>query len=74
VASGGGQEALAGVPAGAQALVGHAARQAFVSGLNELFVIGAVVAFAGALLGFLLVRQSDFVTQGEQPEAAPAAA
>jgi EmrB/QacA subfamily drug resistance transporter len=51
------------------------ADDAFISGLNELFLIGAVVAFAGALLGFVLVRQSDFVGHARQsPESAPAAA
>jgi len=46
---------------------GHAARAAFISGLNEILVIGAVVAFAGALLGFALVRRTDFVTSGPPP-------
>jgi EmrB/QacA subfamily drug resistance transporter len=76
VASGGGQGALgSSVPPQSRMLVRHAAEHAFVSGLNELFLIGAGVAFVGALLTFVLVRQSDFVgpaTQGA--ETAPAAA
>jgi EmrB/QacA subfamily drug resistance transporter len=72
VVSGGGREALGSVPAQARQLVEHAARHAFVSGLSELFLIGAAIAFAGGLLGFLLVRQSDFVAPAHQP--APAAA
>jgi EmrB/QacA subfamily drug resistance transporter len=75
VAAGGGREALGSVPAQARAMVEHVANDAFISGLNELFLIGAVVAFAGALLGFVLVRQSDFVGHARQaPETAPAAA
>src|SRR3954454_11268685 len=61
VAAGGGQQALGSVPAQSRGLVEAAAKHAFISGLNELFVIGAVVAFAGALFAFILVRQSDFV-------------
>ena len=30
--------------------------------MNELLVIGAVVAFVGAVASFALVRQRDFVT------------
>ena len=67
VAAGGG-----GGAAGASPAVKAAARNAFISGLNELFVIGAVVAFAGALFAFVLVRQSDFVGHARQSTEAPA--
>jgi EmrB/QacA subfamily drug resistance transporter len=72
VAAGGGREAFGSVPAQARDLVQHAATHAFVTGLNELFVIGAVLAFAGAVVTFVLVRQSDFVAPAHQ--GAPAAA
>jgi EmrB/QacA subfamily drug resistance transporter len=39
----------------------HAADAAFVSGMNEILVIGAIICFVGAVLGFLLVRSEDFV-------------
>jgi EmrB/QacA subfamily drug resistance transporter len=39
----------------------HAADIAFVSGMNEILVIGAIICFVGAVLGFLLVRSEDFV-------------
>lgn len=39
----------------------HAADVAFVCALNEILVIGAVVCFVGAFLGFLLTRSEDFV-------------
>ena len=45
------------------------AREAFISGLNEILLVGAIVAFAGAILGFVLVRGRDFVASG--PSAAP---
>jgi EmrB/QacA subfamily drug resistance transporter len=38
-----------------------AADVAFVSGMNEILVIGAIICFVGAVLGFLLVRSEDFV-------------
>jgi EmrB/QacA subfamily drug resistance transporter len=51
------------------------AHDAFISGLNELFLIGGCVAFAGAVLTFVLVRQSDFIGHANQgAESAPAAA
>jgi EmrB/QacA subfamily drug resistance transporter len=45
----------------------RAADVAFVSGMNEILVIGAIICFVGALLGFLLVRSKDFV----QPTGGP---
>ena len=47
------------------------ARESFISGLNEIFVIAAVVALVGAVLGAWLVRSRDFVVTGV-PESAPA--
>jgi hypothetical protein len=42
--------------------------------MNEILLIGAVVALAGAAIGLLLVRQSDFVAQpGVEPAGAPVA-
>jgi MFS family permease len=67
IAAGGGRQA-----SGPLKQIAH---DAFISGLNELFLIAAIVAFAGALLGFVLVRQSDFVGHANQgAESAPAAA
>lgn len=45
----------------------HAADAAFVSGMNSILVIGAIVCFVGAVLGFWLVRSEDFV----QPTGGP---
>jgi hypothetical protein len=42
---------------------GEAARHAFVVGLNELFLIAAIVAFVGAVLAFALVRRRDFAQE-----------
>jgi EmrB/QacA subfamily drug resistance transporter len=72
VTSGGGQQLAGSVPKAQQGLVQHAATHAFVSGLNELFLIGAVLAFVGAALTFVLVRQRDFVGHAQQSPAAAA--
>jgi EmrB/QacA subfamily drug resistance transporter len=70
VASGGGAQALGGVPSQARATVEHVASHAFIVGINELFLISAIVAFAGAVITFALVRQSDFVGHAQQAPAA----
>jgi EmrB/QacA subfamily drug resistance transporter len=60
VASGNTETALTRVPEGSQGLVATASREAFVSGLNEILLVAAAVALAGAVLSFLLVRPRDF--------------
>lgn len=45
----------------------HAADVAFVSGMNSILVIGAIVCFVGAAAGFLLVRSEDFVQPTDGP-------
>ena len=72
VASGATQQALAAVPRQARAATATAARSAFVNGLNEILLVAAFVALAGAVLAFVLVRRQDFVASGA-PEAAAAA-
>jgi EmrB/QacA subfamily drug resistance transporter len=41
-----------------------AARTAFISGLNSILLVAAIVLFVGALLAVLLVREKDFVASG----------
>jgi hypothetical protein len=69
VASGGGDQAVRGVPAQARAAVAEAADRAFIYGLNEILLIAAIVAFTGAILALLLVRRGDFVIPAEGAEA-----
>jgi EmrB/QacA subfamily drug resistance transporter len=40
------------------------ARAAFIAGLNEILLVGAIVAFAGAVLAVVLVRGRDFIASG----------
>jgi predicted MFS family arabinose efflux permease len=52
----------------------HAYEQAFTSALNDLFVVGAVVAIVGAVFSAVLIRRSDFIAApGREPERAEAA-
>lgn len=59
------RQAIAHVPPQARARVGELARASFVAGLNEIFIVAAVVAFAGALAAVLLIRSRDFAAQTE---------
>jgi hypothetical protein len=59
-ASGSVGRVLGSVPRQARGQLAAAARAAFVSGLNRLFLISAALAFLGALLALALVRSSDF--------------
>jgi EmrB/QacA subfamily drug resistance transporter len=70
VASGGTRAAAESAPPGQRVEVVHAAKVAFVSGFNDILLIGAVVAFIGAALGFALVRSKDFVTSSPEQEPA----
>jgi EmrB/QacA subfamily drug resistance transporter len=70
VAAGGSRQVIAGVPPQFRGTVSHAANQAFISGLNELFIVASVIAFVGAVLAAVLVRQRDFVVSSYDTEAA----
>jgi EmrB/QacA subfamily drug resistance transporter len=59
------KQAIAHVAPQARATVGGIARASFIAGLNEIFLIAAIVAFVGAVAAVLLIRSSDFVAQAE---------
>jgi MFS family permease len=70
-------QAVSGVPASAQGVVRNAAQQGFLSGLNEILVLGAVLSFAGALLSLWLVREREIereTVRGTALEPEPEAA
>ena len=71
VVSGGAQQAIQSAPAGARDVVAEAAQRAFIDGINDLFIIAALVAFTGALCALALVRSSDIMVPGP-PADAPA--
>jgi EmrB/QacA subfamily drug resistance transporter len=47
---------------GARDFASAAGRSAYIDAFNELLIVGAVVALAGAVLALALVRRRDFVT------------
>jgi hypothetical protein len=55
-------------PAASSALI-HSYRVGFTDAFTSVLVIGGVIAFAGAVFAFVLVRSRDFVTTTE-PSAA----
>ena len=61
--------------AGSQlAASGRGDPHAFVSGLNEMLLVAAIVLFVGAVLAFALVRAKDFVASGPAQQRQPAGA
>jgi predicted MFS family arabinose efflux permease len=66
-------QALAAVPPGAREAAANAAREGFLSGLNEVLTLGALVSFAGAVLALWLVREPEIEREGDVlPEPAAA--
>jgi EmrB/QacA subfamily drug resistance transporter len=59
--------------AGSRNALLDAYHQGFSTTLNHLMIIGAVVAFVGAVAGLVLVRQRDFVIPGSPGAPAPGA-
>jgi EmrB/QacA subfamily drug resistance transporter len=76
VASGATNRALQAVPPQARAQAATASKSAFISGLNEILLVAAFVAFAGAVLALVLVRRRDIVAAPShaagEPEPEPA--
>jgi hypothetical protein len=73
VAAGGAQRVLRAVPHAFRARASTAIHVAFTSALNDILLVGGIVAFAGAALALVLVRSRDFVGYAAQ-EPAPVAA
>jgi predicted MFS family arabinose efflux permease len=73
---------LAALPAQARPAAIHAVRAAFVNGLNEVFLVGAILTLVSAVLTLVLIRSRDFETSAarsgrgapQEPQAAGARA
>jgi EmrB/QacA subfamily drug resistance transporter len=63
---------LASLPARARPAAIHAVRSAFVTGLNEVFLVGAVLTLVSAVLTLLLIRSRDFEASATRSGAQPA--
>ena len=68
-------QALSSVPQQAQAKIQSAAEQGFLHGLNEILLLGALLAFAGAVAALGMIREGDIerelVPEGRPLEAEP---
>ena len=64
-------QALSAVPAGARGTVAHAAREGFLAGMNEILLLGGLLAILGAGLALLLVREHEIEREAVEEEAAP---
>ena len=52
-------QALNAVPEGARETVSHAAREGFLSGMNEILLLGGILALIGSAMALLLVREGE---------------
>jgi hypothetical protein len=73
VAGGGTQKVLATVPKSLHARADGGIHVAFADAMNQILLVGGLLALSGALLALVLVRARDFATYGA-PEPAPAPA
>jgi hypothetical protein len=73
ISSGNTDAAVAAAPPEAQAFLADAARQAFISGLNELFLIGGITALVGAVLSLVLIRARDLQLDRDEETEKPGA-
>jgi EmrB/QacA subfamily drug resistance transporter len=62
-------QALAGVPPQLHGVVSNAAGEGFLTGLNDVLLLGALLSFAGAVLALWLVREREIERQPVEPEA-----
>jgi EmrB/QacA subfamily drug resistance transporter len=74
IAVGGGGAAISQVPANIRPEVAQAARDSFISGFNDILLVGSGIALIGAIGAVLLIRQSDFVGAPGAAESAEATA
>jgi hypothetical protein len=59
-------------PPQTRGLILNTARASYGNALNELLLIGAIVAFAAMVITFLTIRQRDFHVVPEDSRTAPA--
>jgi EmrB/QacA subfamily drug resistance transporter len=61
--------AFGSLPAAARGAAVHAARAAFVSGMNEILLVSGIGALVAAVAAFALIRRRDFVAQAPPQQA-----
>lgn len=61
-------EALEAVPPQARETVANAAGEGFLTGLNEILILGALLSLAGGIVSLWLVREREIDREAAQPE------
>jgi EmrB/QacA subfamily drug resistance transporter len=69
VSSGAAESALSSLPPQLRDQAAAAANQAFISGLNEILLVGAATAIVGGIAAWVLIRARDLVGQPAAPPA-----
>jgi EmrB/QacA subfamily drug resistance transporter len=57
------KQTIASLPEGSRARVGELTKAAFTSGLNEILLVGAIIALVAAVISFGTIRSKDFAQQ-----------
>jgi EmrB/QacA subfamily drug resistance transporter len=65
-------QALAALPPQSRETVANAAREGFLTGLNDVLLLGGLVSFAGAVLALWLVREHEIEREPIEAESEPA--
>jgi EmrB/QacA subfamily drug resistance transporter len=66
------RQAILHVPPQDRGRVGEVVRASFVGGLNDIFLVAAILAFVGAVGALVLIRSRDFVAQTDARPDQPA--
>ena len=74
VSNGSASQAIQAVPAQLRGIGAGAAKAGYIDGLNDILLIGTLVALVAAALTLVLIRQRDFVGQGAHAPGPPAQA
>ena len=72
VSNGSASQAIRAVPPQLRGIGASAAKAGYIDGLNDILLVGAVVALVAAALTLVLIRQRDFVGQAAQAPGASA--
>jgi EmrB/QacA subfamily drug resistance transporter len=64
--------AVSSLPPAVRGLAVHVVKASFVTGLNEIFLVGAILSLVAAVLSFVLIRSKDFEVGSARSVAAPA--
>ena len=70
-------QAVGSMPAGSRSQVAHAARDGFLAGMNDILLLGGLLALAGSVVALVLVREREIEREpvaGREPVPEPSAA